>query len=160
MDWENARRVREPVAWILLVITAIGLVIGAWTLFGLPGGPIRLPNGQLLASPGESFFHLRALSAVSDFVASPMTGLPVLAVVLVTLAGGLTERAGRVALTAVSLQCAALGLGLISFFGALGTGSSPGAWFYISEAGLLGLAAAGLILTGSMLRSSALRASG
>ena len=35
--WDSVRRVREPVAWILLVVTAIWVLVSAWQLFGLPG---------------------------------------------------------------------------------------------------------------------------
>jgi hypothetical protein len=34
--WDSVRRVREPVAWILLVVTAIWVLVSAWQLFGLP----------------------------------------------------------------------------------------------------------------------------
>jgi hypothetical protein len=37
------RRVREPVAWILLVVTAIWVLVSAWQLFGLPGAPVPAP---------------------------------------------------------------------------------------------------------------------
>ena len=38
--WDSVRRVREPVAWILLVVTAIWVLVSAWQLFGLPGAPV------------------------------------------------------------------------------------------------------------------------
>ena len=41
--WDSVRRVREPVAWILLVITAIWVLVSAWQLFGLPGAPVPVP---------------------------------------------------------------------------------------------------------------------
>src|SRR5690348_7507124 len=41
--WDSARRVREPVAWILLAVTAIWVLVSAWQLFGLPGAPVPVP---------------------------------------------------------------------------------------------------------------------
>ncbi len=35
--WDGVRRIREPVAWTLLVITAIWVLVSAWQLIGLPG---------------------------------------------------------------------------------------------------------------------------
>jgi hypothetical protein len=41
--WDSARRVREPIAWMLLVVAAIAVLVSAWQLFGLPGD--GLPGG-------------------------------------------------------------------------------------------------------------------
>ncbi len=50
--WDSARRLREPVAWTLLVLTAIGLLISAWLLFGMPGSPpITAPSPLPAQSP-------------------------------------------------------------------------------------------------------------
>ena len=38
--WDSVRRVREPLAWALLVIAAIAVLVSAWQLFGLPGAPV------------------------------------------------------------------------------------------------------------------------
>jgi hypothetical protein len=149
VEWENARRVREPVAWILIILTCIGLLIGFWTLVGLPGAPIARPTT----------FHVRAGSAVNEFVGMDTTLLPVFAVLLVTIAGGVTERAGRVMLVAVTVQSLAFGLGLISLVGSLGPGNF-GVWFYLSDVRLLGLAAAGLILTSALYLSWTRRTGG
>ena len=46
MDWANARRVREPIAWILLIIATAGIALGIWTLAGLPGGPSSGDGGS------------------------------------------------------------------------------------------------------------------
>jgi hypothetical protein len=47
--WDSARRVREPAAWALLALTAIGLLISAWELFGCP--VLRLsPQGAVQTS--------------------------------------------------------------------------------------------------------------
>lgn len=151
MDWENARRVREPVAWILLVLTAIGLVLGSWTLLN-GRGPLIPPF------PGGGIpFYLRAASAVPDFIDIETVLLPVFAVLLVTVAGGAAERAVQVTQIAIALQSVALGLGLISL---AGTSGHENAWFYISQAVSVGLAVAGLILTVAIQRSGALRGVG
>jgi len=47
-SWDSVRRVREPVAWALLVVAAIALLVSAWQLFGLPGD--GLPAGPVAAS--------------------------------------------------------------------------------------------------------------
>jgi hypothetical protein len=44
-EWDSVRRVREPVAWALLVIAAIAVLVSAWQLFGLPGN--GLPAGPV-----------------------------------------------------------------------------------------------------------------
>jgi hypothetical protein len=46
--WDSVRRVREPVAWILLVVTAIWVLVSAWQLFGLPGAPVPFRFPPLL----------------------------------------------------------------------------------------------------------------
>lgn len=159
MDWKSARRVREPVAWILLTVTAISLLIGILTLFGAPGSAYESLGSQPGFGSGI-IAHLRAAAAFGDFTAATMTILPVLAVLLVTIAGGPTGRAGQVTMLAAAEQGLALGLGLSTFIGALATDPSPLALGYLSDAGLLGFVAAGLILTVAIHRSGALRASG
>jgi len=53
--WDSARRVREPIAWTLLVLTAIGVLISAWELFGLPGARLLpLPLQSLFPVPIQS----------------------------------------------------------------------------------------------------------
>lgn len=154
MDWESFRRAREPVAWILLIVAAISVVIGAWTLFGLPGGPFQ--NSGLPGHGGASLpFSLRAQDALTNFGSLYATVGPVIAVLLVTVIGGATQRAALVAVTAVVLLALALGLSLDSLLGTLKAGQS--AWFYISEAQQVGLAAASLTLSVAILRSGALR---
>ncbi len=177
--WDSARRVREPVAWTLLVIVAIAVLVSVWQLFGLPGG--GLPGGPVAtaASPvsGRSpvpasgpspapvtgprpvavtTFGWRASAVAPQFVAGGIFTLPVLSVILVAFAGGLTDRARQVVQTAVTILAVALGLGVVSWLGALGAHSRPGVWFIFDAMDLAAVAAA-LIFTVAVLRSQALR---
>ena len=81
--------------------------------------------------------------------------LPVLSVILVAFAGGVTDRARQVVQAAVSIQAVALGLGLVSWLGALGAHVRQGVWF-IFIATDLAVVAAALIFTVAVLRSRAL----
>jgi hypothetical protein len=82
--------------------------------------------------------------------------LPVLAVILVAFAGGLTGRARQVVQAAAAIQAAALALGVLSWLGALGGHLQQGVRFIFDAADLAAVAAA-LIFTVAVLRSSALR---
>jgi hypothetical protein len=57
MDSEGFRRARDYVAWILLAAAAVEVVIGAWTLSGLPEGPY---SGAIFGPADEPAFSLRA----------------------------------------------------------------------------------------------------
>ena len=46
-DWDSVRRVREPVAWVLLAVAVIAVLVSAWQLLGLPGN--GLPAGPVAA---------------------------------------------------------------------------------------------------------------
>lgn len=134
--WDSVHRVREPVAWALLVIAAIWVLVSAWQLFGLPGAPVPVPAppvavpavpGSTAASPvGVATFVLRASVVAPQFVAGGIFLLPVLSVILVAFAGGVTGRARQVVRTAVWIQTVALGLGLLSWLAALGAHVRPG----------------------------------
>ena len=121
------RRVREPTAWFLLVVTAIWVLVSAWQLFGLPGAPVPIPTVAVPVGPGPAApgpvavatFGLRASAVAPQFVAGGIFLLPVLSVILVSFAGGVTDRARQVVQAAVSIQAVALGLGLVSWLGAL-----------------------------------------
>jgi hypothetical protein len=165
--WDSVRRVREPVAWILLVVTAIWMLVSAWQLLGLPGAPVpgsphpvTVPVGAPVThapSPlAVTTFGLRASAVAPQFVAGGIFTLPVLAVILVAFAGGLTDRARQVVQAAVSIQAVALGLGLLSWLGALGAHVRQGVWFIFDAADLAAVAAA-LVFTVAVLRSRALR---
>ena len=161
--WDSARRLREPVAWTLLVLTAIGLLIGAWELFGLPGTPpIAVPGlvspvtGPVPAPVTVTTFALRAAAVAPQFVAGGIFLLPIVSVILVAFAGGLTDRARPVVQTAISIQAVTLGLGLLSWLSAMGAHTRPGIWFisYVTD---LAIVATGLIFTAAVRRSRALR---
>jgi len=169
--WDSVRRVREPVAWLLLVITAIWVLVSAWQLFGLPGAPVPVPvpvaARQVAVPVGAPVTHtpspvpvttfgLRASAVAPQFVAGGIFVLPVLAVILVAFAGGLTGRARQVVQAAVAIQAVALALGVLSWLGAGGGHLRQGVWFIFDAADLAAVAAA-LIFTVAVLRSRALR---
>ncbi len=166
--WDSVRRVREPIAWTLLVLTAIGVLITAWELLALPGAPVitgPTPGPIVSPSPGPitgpspvpvTTFAIRASVVAPQFVAVGFVALPVLSVVLVAFAGGLTDRARQVAQTAVSIQAVALGLGVLSWLAAFGAHTRPGIWF-IADATVLAVAAAALVFTFAVFWSQALR---
>jgi hypothetical protein len=151
--WDSVRRVREPVAWILLVTVAVVVFVSALQLFGLANVGVPTP------SPGRvtgTTFEVRASIVAPQFVTGGLITLPVLAVVLVAFAGGLTERARQVVRTAVSIQAVAVGLGLISWVMAIGTPLRNGSWF-VFYATALAAEAAALIFNVAVFRSQALR---
>ena len=180
--WDSVRRVREPIAWTLLVVTAIAVLVSAWQLFGLPGAPVTtapspvavvrgapvttapspvavVPGAPVPTGPSPvavTTFGFRASVVAPQFVAGGIFTLPVLSVILVAFAGGLTDRARPVVQTAVSIQAVALGLGVLSWLGALGGHLRPGVWFIFDAIDLAAVAAA-LIFTVAVLRSQALR---
>jgi hypothetical protein len=159
--WDSVLRVREPVAWILLVITAIAVLVSAWQLFGLPGAPVL--SGPAAVGPntvpgpaGAPAFAVRAAVVAPQFVAGGIFTLPVLSVILVTFAGGLTDRARQVVQATVAIFAVTLALGVLSWVGAVGTHLRQGVWFIFDAVDLAAVAAA-LIFTVAMLRSQALR---
>src|SRR5260370_15592668 len=113
--WDSARRIREPVAWTLLVLTAIGVLVGAWQLFSLPGAPVITVPGPVPATT----FGLRASAGAPQFVTAGIITVPVVAVILVTFPGGLTELAPEVVKAAGSIQAATGGRGRLRVLGAL-----------------------------------------
>jgi hypothetical protein len=183
--WDSVRRVREPVAWILLVVAAIVVLVSAWQLFGLPGAgmpaapspvaahaaaapasPVPTAPGQAAVTTGPvavttgpvavTTFGSRASVVAPQFVAGGIFTLPVLAVILVAFAGGLTDRARQVVQAAVSIQAVALSFGVLSWLAALGAHLRPGVWFIFYAIELAAVAAA-LVFTVAVLRSQALR---
>lgn len=167
------RRVREPVAWTLLVITALAVLVSAWQLIGLPGAGLHslpvLHTSPVLVTPGSSPaaspaggsaggrpFAFRASAVAPQFVAGGIITLPVLSVILAAFAGGVTDRARQVVQAAVTIQGVALGLGLLSWLGAFGGHVRPGVWFIFDAIGLAALAAA-LVFTVAVLRSPGLQ---
>lgn len=149
--WDSVRRIREPVAWTLLVLTAVVVLVSACQLFHLAGATI--PVGS---SPAPvSIFALRASAVAPQFIDAGVIALPVLSVVLVAFSGGLTERARQVVQTAAVVQAAAFVLGTISLAGATGSHTRPGTWFLLEAAGLA-IAATALVFTGAVMWSGEL----
>jgi hypothetical protein len=155
MDTKDVHRAREYAAWILLAAAAVQVVIGAWTLSGLPGGPFtEYYSGSIFGPRTSPPFWLRADEALPSLVPFTVTALPVAAVLLVALAGRPVGTAYRVTLTAVIIQTVALALGVVAWVGMLG---HDGRWTLISTAVEIAVAAAGLILTNALLRTAAVR---
>jgi hypothetical protein len=148
LPWDGVRRAREPIAWALLVLTAIGLLIGLWELFGLRGteitGPVPYP------------FAFRASVIGPQFVALDIVALPVLSVILVAFTGGLTDHARQVVHAAVFMQAVALGLGMVCWLAALGAPLQPGVGF-VANGRELAIAAVALIFTAVVNGSQALQ---
>jgi hypothetical protein len=160
--WASVRRVREPVAWTLLVLTAIGVLVSAGQLLGLVG-ITALPTPAQATSPGVVVvttltFAVRASAIGPQFVDLGLVLLPVLSVVLVVFAGGLTHRARQVVQAAVSIEAVTLGFGAISWLGALGSEDRPSVWFVLFAVDLA-VAATALVFTAAVWRSQALRPS-
>jgi hypothetical protein len=128
--WDSARRAREPIAWALLVLIAFVILIGAWQLFGLAGTSIIDPPGGVPLTA----FSIRASAVAPQFVTGGVFAVPVLAVILVSFAGGLTRHARQVVQAAIVIQAIALGLGVISWVGALGGHVRPDVWFPVDAA--------------------------
>ena len=146
--WDGVRRAREPIAWALLVLTAIGLLIGLWELLGL--------HGTEITGPVPDPFAFCAAVIGRQFVALDIVALPVLSVILVAFAGGLTDHARQVVHTAVFIQAVALGLGVVCWLAALGTPLQPGVGF-LAYGRELAIAAAALIFTAVVNGSQALQ---
>jgi hypothetical protein len=89
------------------------VLISAWELLGLPGTPALVPVPV-------TTFAIRASALAPRFVALGIVALPVLSVLLVAFTGGLTDGARQVVQTAISILAVALGLGVLSWLGALG----------------------------------------
>jgi len=174
--WDSVRWLREPIAWALLALTAIILLVSACQLFNLadakipfassaptahsagsvPVGssPAPVPVGSIPAP--ASALSLRASAVAPQFIQPVVQALPVLAVVLVTFSGGLTERARQVVQTAAVVLAVAFGLGLISLAGAADSHLRPGSWFILEASGLA-ITATALIFTSAVMWSRPFR---
>jgi len=147
MDSENVRQARAFAAWIFLVAASVEIVLGAWALSGLPGGPFAQ------GAPGSltgSALWLRGEAAAPYLLQITVTALPVAAVLLAAIGGRPVGTARQVMVTAVTIQTVALVLGMVACVVALGQNSR---WADVSLAVDIAVAAAGLILTSAILRS-------
>ena len=150
--WDTVRRVREPIAWTLLALTAIIVLVSACQLLNLAGAKIPVVPSPVPVSA----FALRASAVAPQFIDAAVQAMPVLAVVLVAFCGGLTERARPVIQTAAVVLAAAFVLGLISLEGAADSHTRPGTWFFLEVPGLA-ITATALIFTGAVMWSRPFR---
>ena len=150
MNSEDFRRAWVYAASLLLVAAIAQIVIGVWTLSGLPGGPaVASQSGFIVGGATTAPFWLRATEAMPNLVQLTVTALPVAAVLLVAFAGCSPRAARRVTLAAVIVQTVALVLGLIAWVAALG---ETNRWTAISWVVEIAVAVAGLVLTSAFLR--------
>src|SRR5579875_1082842 len=106
----EAQRVREPAALLLLAGMALSLIGGVWVLLSSQNQLLDAINFGLSnnGNVGSGLnFGDRGLQAFGYFGAVYVTALPVLAVLLVTLAGERTARAKEITFGAAALQAIA-----------------------------------------------------
>jgi hypothetical protein len=160
--WDAARRLREPIAWLLLALTASGLLVAVWELMNLPGTPpvaratVATASGVPVGPPTSITFGIRASAVAPQFVDDYLFALPLIAVVLVALAGGRTDHARPVVDAAIGIQAVTLGCGLLTWLGAFSANIRDSIWF-ITEARELATILAALILTTAVRYSRAFR---
>jgi hypothetical protein len=155
----QAQRVREPVALLLLAAMALSVIVGLWILLSAQS---QLFDRLVTSLPGGGLnFGDRALEAFGYFGAIYITALPMAAVVLATLTGGKVRRAREITLGAAVLQAAALILSVICWLAAFGSDLSTSGKTQTFIAGLVGLivAVAGLMFTLAVLRAAELQGS-
>lgn len=153
----EAQRVREPAALLLLAAMALSVIVGLWTLLSAQS---QLFDRLVTTLPGGGLnFGDRAVEAFGYFSAIYITALPVAAVVLATLTGGRVSRAREITLGAAVLQAAALLLSVICWLAAFGSDLSTSGKTQSFIGGLVSLivAAAGLMFTLAVLRAAELQ---
>ena len=150
----EAQRVREPAAWLLLAAMALSVIVGLWTLLSAQG---QLFDRLVSSFPGGGLnFGDRGLEAFNDFGAIYVTALPVVAVVLATLTGGKVSRAREVTLGAAVLQAVALVLSVICWLAAFGSDltTSGKTQNFVANLVCIIVAVAGLMFTLAVLRAT------
>jgi hypothetical protein len=151
--WEGVRRVREPVAWALLVIATVVVLVSAAQLFNVSG--FRIP---ICPPTGLNCFAIRAMTVEPQFFDWIVIVPPVLSVVLVAFGGGQTRHARQVLKSVIAVQTGTLILGVVSTVSAAGaTGAYQPASSYIVEAAELALVATALFFTVAVTQSQAVR---
>ena len=153
----EAQRVREPAALLLLAAMALSVIVGLWILLSAQS---QLFDRLVTSLPGGGLnFGDRSLEAFGYFGAVYITALPVTAVVLATLTGQKVSRAREITLGAAVLQAAALILSVICWLAAFGSDLSTSGKTQNFIAGLISLivAAAALMFTLTVLRAAELR---
>ena len=152
----EAQRVREPVAWLLLAGMALSLIVGVWTLLSAQNQLFdRVAQLSVRFNFGD-----RALQAFGNFGAIYVTALPVAAVILATLTGQKLAKAREVTLAAALLQAAAIVLSVVCWLAAFGsdlTTAGKTQSFFVNAVSIV-VAAAALMFTLAVLRASELQA--
>ena len=150
----QAQRVREPAALLLLAAMALSVIVGLWILLSAQS---QLFDRLVTSFPGGGLnFGDRSLEAFGYFGAVYITALPVTAVVLATLTGQKVSRARQITLGAAVLQAAAFILSVICWLAAFGSDLSMSGKTQNFIAGLVSLivAAAALMFTLAVLRAA------
>jgi hypothetical protein len=154
----EAQRVREPAALLLLAAMGLSVIVGVWTLLSAQS---QLFDRLITSVPGGGLnFGDRGLEAFGYFGAIYITALPVAAVVLATLTGERVHRAREITLGAAALQAAAFVLSVICWLAAFGSDLSGTGKAQSFFGGLVSLivAAAALMFTLAVLRAAELQA--
>jgi hypothetical protein len=152
--WDSVRRIREPVAWALLVLAAVMVLVSAGQLFGVPGLGLPICGGPPRGL-GPNCFALRASEAEPQFVDWIVIAPPLVSLVLVAFSGGLTKHARQVLKTVAAVQAGTLVFGAVSLAGS--TGGFQQGIQYVYEGAGLAVTATALIFTAAVIRSQAVR---
>jgi hypothetical protein len=158
----EVQRVREPAALLLLAGTALSVIGGVWVLLSSQNQLLDAINFGTGANVGAGLnFGDRSLQAFSYFGAVYVTALPVVAVILATLAGAKVARAREITMAATVLQALALVLGVVAWLGAFGSHltTSGKTQSFVIDLGCIAVSVAGLLFTLAVMRSSELQGS-
>jgi hypothetical protein len=142
----EAQRVREPAAMLLLAAMALSVIVGLWSL-------LSSPNANAFGGPN---FGDRAQASFGYFGAFYVTALPVVAVLLAAVIGEKVSRARQLTRWAAVLQAAALVLGVICWLGTFGSGydTTGKIQFFLGNAAGIAVAVAGMMFTMAVLRAT------
>ena len=146
--WDSVRRVREPIAWALLLFSSVMVLVSAGQLFSVADLGLSVCGG---GPTGPSCFALRAAYVTPQFFDWIVMAPPVLSMVLVAFSGGLTKHARQVLWTVAAVQAGTLVLGAVSLAGA--TGSYEAGSSYVFDAAGLAISATALVFTAAVIRS-------
>lgn len=152
--WDSVRRVREPLAWALLVLAAVMVFVSAGQLFNVAGLGLPVCGGP---PTGPSCLVARAAGVLPQFSDWTVIAPPVLSVILAAFSGGPTKHARQVLTTAAAVQAVTLLLGAVSLIAVTAGTSFQSGSPYIFDAAGLGVTATALIFTASVLASRAVR---
>ncbi len=150
----EAQRVRQPAALLLLAAMALSVVVGVWTLLSAQA---TLVDRIITSQPGAILnFGDRGVQAFGYFGAIYVTALPAVAVALATLTGPKVSRARQVTLAAAVLQAAALVLSVICWLAAFGSDLTTAGKVqnFFTDLVFIVVAVAGLMFTLAVLRAA------